>query len=273
MPVKKYLGQNFLQNKRKLKRIAAALDASVPLVIEIGPGHGDLTQVLLDAGFMVYAIEKDPDMVCFLQKKFSEEISHKKLTVVEGDALKEFFHFSLYGAHSTGAQIFVSKKCPYLVVGNIPYYITGQLFRVLEGLVHKPKQTVLLVQKEVADRACAREGAMNLLAASLGWWAHVRLVTRVPRAMFNPPPKVDGAAIELRTKSEKQTSNVSRDAYFTCVRALFKQPRKTIMKNLVDAGIERGRVERELQSLGLPLVARPHQLSIDHIQKISAELF
>lgn len=262
MGAKKYLGQNFLQNKRKLERIVGALDATIPMVVEIGPGHGDLTRFLLGAGFVVYAIEKDPDMMYFLQKKFADEIASRKLKLIEGDALEKISNF----------QFLISNKNKdaYLVVGNIPYYITGKLFRALEELPHKPRQAILLVQREVADRVCAKAGSMNLLAASAGWWADARVITGVPRSMFNPPPKVDSAVIELKTRIiNHETRNVERETYFKCVHVLFKQPRKTIVKNLTDAGITREHAQHKVMLLGLVPTARPQDVSIKQIALIS----
>jgi 16S rRNA (adenine1518-N6/adenine1519-N6)-dimethyltransferase len=267
MKAKKYLGQHFLQNKKKLERIVGVLDVSTRIVIEIGPGRGDLTRALLRAGFFVYAIEKDADLVLFLKQNFADEIMNEKLKVIEGDALAEISNYKLQ----------MTNREEYSVVGNIPYYITGQLFRVLEELPHKPKQTVLLVQKEVATRACARAGETNILSASIGWWADAKIITTVPRTMFNPPPKVDSAVVSLETRTiepethiiKHRTWNMKHEAYFKCIHMLFKQPRKTIVKNLVDGGITRDNAQSIVQSLDLPLTARPHDLSIDQIKNIS----
>ena len=260
MPAKKQFGQNFLQNKKKLLKIVAALDMSLSVVIEIGPGHGELTQHLLQAGFSVICIEKDRDLIAPLESKFSQEISSHKLRVVCGDALTELSGF---------ITEHVSPRQSYAVVGNIPYYITGHLLRIIEGLSWHPQQTIFLVQEEVARRVCSQKGSMNILAASVGIWADAQLITLVPRTMFSPQPRVDSAVI-LLTTHVRGHSPAQRDRYFRCVHALFKQPRRTIVKNLVDAGVARSVIEETLTKISLPFTARPQNVSIEDILVCSA---
>ncbi len=265
MPSKKHLGQHFLQNKGKLLKIVHAINSNISQVIEIGPGRGELTQHLLAAGFRVVCIEKDVEMTPVLREKFSSEIKRGMLHIIEGDALERISSFKLS---------IINTKENYVVVGNIPYYITGHLLRIIGGLTYKPTQTIILIQKEVAVRVCAEPGEMNLLAASVGWWADARIITHVPRSMFSPPPQVDSAVVALEARNGEQiTDNTKhKTTYFTCVHAVFKQPRRTIIKNLVDAGIARERVQEELQKIDLPLTARPQDLSIEKIIILS-ELF
>ncbi len=255
MPAKKQFGQNFLQNKKKLLKIVETLDASLSVVIEIGPGHGELTQYLLQAGFSVICIEKDKDLIVPLESRFSQEISNHKFRVVCGDALTEL---------SGVVAKYVLPQQSYAIVGNIPYYITGHLLRIIEGLSWCPKQTIFLVQEEVARRACSKKGSMNILAASVGVWADAQLVTLVPRSMFSPQPKVDSAVI-LLTAHTQNLSSIQREQYFRCVHALFKQPRRTIVKNFVDAGMVRPVVEKILSQISLPLTARPQDVSVQDI--------
>ncbi len=262
MPSKKHLGQHFLQNKGKLLKIVHAINPNISQVIEIGPGRGELTQHLLAAGFRVVCIEKDVEMTLVLREKFSSEIKRGMLHIIEGDALEKISNFKLS---------IINTKENYVVVGNIPYYITGHLLRIIGDLTHKPTQTIILIQKEVAVRVCAEPDEMNLLAASVGWWADARIITHVPRSMFSPPPQVDSAVLELTTKT---TSGVvsEKNKYFKCVHAVFKQPRRTIVKNLVDTGVKRTLAENALIEIELTLSTRPQELSVEKIIQLS-ELF
>ena len=86
------------------------------------------------------------------------------------------------------------------IVGNIPYYITGKLLRIISELEHKPERTVLLIQKEVALRICATPPDMNRLAASVQFWADAEIIAHVPRNDFSPAPEVDSAVVVLNAK-------------------------------------------------------------------------
>jgi 16S rRNA (adenine1518-N6/adenine1519-N6)-dimethyltransferase len=202
-------------------------------------------------------------MVGVLNEKFLDEVERGKLKIIEGEALGEM----------TNDKFQITNKIhreDYAIVGNIPYYITGHLLRVIGEMRYKPKQTVLLIQEEVAQRVCARKGNMNLLSASVGGWADARVVTRVPRGMFSPPPKVDSAVIVLDTHNiEHRAWNVKQDIYFECVHAIFKQPRRTVIKNLVDAGVARETAEKVLREIKLLSTARPQDVSIEDIIELS----
>lgn len=267
MGAKKQLGQNFLQNKKKLLKMVDVLDSALDGVVEIGPGHGELTHYILEKDFSVICIEKDRDMVFVLQKKFERNITNRKLKIIEGDALGEISNNKFQIING------ITDK-NYAIVGNIPYYITGHLLRIIGELEHKPKQVILLIQEEVAYRLCAQKGDMNLLAASVGWWAQTRIITRVPRNMFSPQPKVDSAVILLTLNdvcrfAKRDSVKREKELYFCCVRALFKQPRRTAIKNLSDAGIARDKIEEKLLALSMNSLVRPQDFSIDDIIAVS----
>ena len=149
MFAKKSLGQNFLKSKAalhamveaaKINNLNEAEDRS--LILEIGPGKGTLTEALLEQNAQVVAIEKDDRLIEFLQKKFKEKIARGQLKVIHGDAL--LFDPS-------------TLKNKYKIVANIPYYITGLIFRkFLSGNI-QPSKLVIMVQKEIADRIIARD--------------------------------------------------------------------------------------------------------------------
>jgi len=219
-----YLGQHFLKNKVKLREIVEALELKDgDVVIEIGPGHGELTneivlklQSLKVENFKIIAIEKDREFASNLKEEFG---NNKNIEIIEGDILK----------------IFPEVTTNYKIVGNIPYYITGYLFRILGELEHKPELIVLLIQKEVAERVCAKKGDMNLLAASVQFWAEPKIIDYVSRNDFEPAPKVDSAIIKLLPVTSQLLSRLkcNKEKYYKFIKILFKQPRKTILNNLL----------------------------------------
>ena len=184
---KKSLGQNFLLNKEKIKEIVGALDVkSGDTVVEIGPGHGEITRELRirNKELRIIAIEKDEN----LARNLEDGIGDEKTKIIEGDVLKmlpSIIHNSLF------------KIQDYKLVGNIPYYITGFLLRTISELKNKPSITVLTVQKEVAKRIC---GEMSLLSASVRYWAEPEIIGIIPKSDFSPQPKVDSAIIRLKTR-------------------------------------------------------------------------
>src|SRR3989339_713787 len=172
------LGQHFLINEEKLKKVADALEINEgDVVLEVGPGHGELTQYLLEAGARVTALERDKALIDPLNKKFASQVipptplvipakagiqSVPAFEVIEGNAL-ELLPMVVEELKQAGRS--------YMIAGNIPYYITGYLLRVIEGLDHKPTRVVMTIQKEVAERICATVPHMNLLAASVRSWS------------------------------------------------------------------------------------------------------
>lgn len=267
MPQK--LGQHFLQNESVLKNITQALELKDgDVVVEIGPGHGELTGHLISGGASVIAIERDLKLVDFLEKKF--QITNSKLQInskiqfsknpifIEGDALKilPILHTS-YKLQDTS----------YKLVGNIPYYITGHLLRIVGELKHKPSKTVLLIQKEVAQRVCAKAPDSSLLSLSVQFWADCKIVEYVPKNDFLPPPKVDSAVIELITK--KDVNEEISDRYYSFLKKAFKQPRKTLINNLVFSGADRDKTSEIIAGFSFNDKTRPQELSSKDAQALS----
>lgn len=243
-------------NTEKLKTVADALAIRKgDVVIEVGPGHGELTQYLLEAGARVTALERDKPLIDPLNKKFAKE----DFEVIEGNAL-ELLPMVVEELEQTGQS--------YMIAGNIPYYITGYLLRVIEELSHKPTRVVMTIQKEVAERICANSPQMNLLAASVQYWAEAMIVDIVPKKDFNPPPKVDSATIRLDVHPTKGESA----QYYAFIKKLFAQPRKTIVNNLAGKEGDKGGVEEVLRKMGMDERRRPHDLSLREIQELMQTL-
>ena len=262
------LGQHFLINKRKIRGIVEALELKDgDTVVEIGPGHGELTKELRTQNLKcrIIAIEKDKGLAKSLTEKFSKD---ENIEIVEGDALK---------ALSRLIQNPEFRIKNYKIVGNIPYYITGYLFRILSELGNKPSLIILMIQKEVAERICALRQArgkpnMNLLAASVQFWAEPKIIGSVSKKNFRPMPKVDSAIIKLKPLI---TASGSSDKYYKFIKILFKQPRKTILNNLASGAkggkhqALKGEIIKKLKEVGISPQSRPQNLNIKQIAELS----
>lgn len=274
----KKLGQHFLTNKIKLQEIVEALDLKAgDTVIEIGPGHGELTEEfrIQNLGFRIIAIEKDKELIRHLEKKFVQD---KNIEIIEGDALKilpKLIDSILRTSDVPSIEnnnFRTSDVQKLKIVGNIPFYITGYLLRILGELENKPSLIVLTVQKEVAERICVKPPRMNLLAASVQFWAEPEIADYIPKTDFNPQPKVDSAIIKLRIRNYELGI---MDNYYRLIKTLFKQPRKTILNNLASSDKNQKTKEeivKILEELKINPGDRPQDLNIEQIKKIAGQL-
>ncbi len=249
----KLLGQNFLKNPAVIQKIIKAIDpAEGETVVEVGPGRGALTVPLAEvcekAGATLIAVEKDA--------RLAETLNVPGAEIFVGDVLDEL------------PALAAKKK--YKLVGNLPYYLTGQLLRMISEAENPPVRCVFMVQKEVAERLVANPPDMNRLAASVQYWALPHLLTSVPRKDFFPIPRVDSAVVVLEEREKPQS--IAPEQYFQTVRYLFAQPRKTILNNLAAAGMGEGiksSIIKELENLFVKPEGRPQDLSIPQIIQIA----
>lgn len=242
----KQLGQYFLKNKTAIRKIITALDLEAgETVIEVGPGYGELTLELAKQPAQIIAIEKDWG----LAQELESRIKNQELKVIGGDALKIL--------PSLTSNL---KSNPYKLVGNIPYYITGRLLRLLSELDNKPILTVFTLQKEVAERIVAQPPKMNRLAAIVQFWAAPKILFHISPKAFSPRPKVYSSVIKFKMRREEL--KVKEGDYYRAVRILFQQPRKTITNNLKPKTLN-------FKLLGLTGRERPQNLDIDTLIKIS----
>jgi 16S rRNA (adenine1518-N6/adenine1519-N6)-dimethyltransferase len=231
MPVpKKSLGQNFLQHPQIAERMvrAANLEPGTP-VLEIGPGTGMLTRVLLEAGHPVVAVETDAALAEELAATgpTAYAIANGDLTLIHGDI-----------------RAFDAETLPatYALVANIPYYITGEIIRMFLTAKHKPGTMVLLVQKEVAERI-ARSGNTggngqkrtkeSLLSLSVKAYGTPEYCFTVPKGAFFPVPNVDSAVLAVRNIRPNTFENIEKEGlFFEILRAGFAHKRKLLIRNL-----------------------------------------
>ncbi len=224
----KRLGQNFLIDKSVLKKILESANLrSRDTVLEIGPGIGTLTQEIAKRVRKVIAIEKDKKMVEILKETLKD---FKNVEIIQGDILK------------INPKRYILNVKPYKIVANLPYYIVSPVIRkFLELPEARPLEMVLMVQKEVAQRICARPPKMSILAVSVQFYAKPEIVSFVSKKSFWPQPKVDSAIIKISETGEGQSllrpsTTLQRaglcNLFFRIVKAGFSQPRKQIANNL-----------------------------------------
>lgn len=225
---KKNLGQNFLKSQEALRMMCTAGEVNdKDTILEIGPGKGALTEKLLEKASLVIAIEKDHDLIEILKEKFSTELKNKKLEIIEGDCLE--FDPSVY---------FKNKQ--YKLIANIPYNITGAIFKKFLSCDNQPERMILLVQKEVAERVVARDGKESILSLSVKAYGTPKYMMKVHKRFFSPEPKVDSAIIAITSISKdnfKTTSQIgvkplSEENFFNTIKAGFAHKRKVLRKNL-----------------------------------------
>ena len=266
-------GQHFLNDTKTLAAVADAVNIEEhDVVIEIGPGHGELTSFLVErllrfSHTHIFLLERDTALIPKLQTVFASLIAEQRLSIVVGDALYEL------------PRLIEDKNLKggtYKLVGNIPYYISGALFRVIEELSAKPSVTVLTIQKEVAERLASEPPHMNLLAASVQFWADTSIIAIVPKHLFTPPPEVDSAVVRLTTHTAQPTTK-EREAYYAFIKMLFKQPRKTIANNLKTIFTEKKLSESEVQKLfaaaNISANDRPQHMHINAIKQLAFLLY
>ncbi|MDN5275577.1 MAG: putative Ribosomal small subunit methyltransferase [Candidatus Saccharibacteria bacterium] len=243
---KKSLGQHWLTDRDVLKSIADLAQLSADdTVLEIGPGLGTLTSELLRQAKAVVAVELDTE----LARKLPAQFPGKDLTVINEDILT----FDL-----------TQLPAGYIVIANVPYYITAKIVRLLMTAQHKPQTTVLLVQKEVAERLAAKPGDMSILAVSAQLYADVTLGPVVPAALFTPPPKVDSQVVVLRTKSSPIIDQADEKLFFRLMKAGFSAKRKKLRSSLAGGlHIDKDKAEQLLQAASIDSDNRAEQLSID----------
>ena len=244
----KSLGQNFLQDPDALEKIALAADIQADdCVLEIGPGLGSLTRYLALSAQKVTAVELDPDLLPPLKAVLKP---YPNVTVVQGDILKLSISEII---HEAG----------YLVVANIPYNITSAIIRHLLESDPIPRRVVLTIQKEVAERICAKAGDLSLLALSVQVYGKPSIAAVIPAASFHPAPKVDSAILRIDIYEEPLVPRELLKTFFKFTRAGFSQKRKTL-RNSLSAGLHIKPAEAEalLTTAGIDFMRRAETLSI-----------
>lgn len=211
---KKSLGQHWLTDYAVLEAICDAGEIGPEdTVLEIGPGTGTLTELLVEGAKQVIAVEFDAALATELPAR----VPAANLKVIQNDILR--FDFG-------------SLPADYKVIANIPYYLTSNLIRVLSETPNHPSCVVILIQKEVAERVAAKPGDMSLLSVSAQYYWEVSLGIEVPARAFTPPPKVDSQVLILERRVQALFPEVEEALFFRLVRSGFAARRKTLLNSL-----------------------------------------
>src|SRR5215216_977876 len=251
----KGLGQNFLQDPLALEEIVSAAEIQpTDTVLEIGPGLGSLTRYLAVSAKEVVAVELDSNLLPALQAVLT---SYPNVRLMQGDILK------------LSPKDLITEK-DYLVVANIPYYITSAVIRHLLESEVKPRRIVLTVQKEVAQRICATPGDMSLLALSVQVYGKPRIAARIPASAFFPAPKVDSAVLCVDIYSSALIKPELLNTFFKLIKAGFSQKRKTL-RNSLSSGLHISPTTSTdlLTRAGIDPQRRAETLSIEEWQTLS----
>jgi 16S rRNA (adenine1518-N6/adenine1519-N6)-dimethyltransferase len=248
------LGQNFLVDKQALLRVVAAAEIDPgEHVLEIGAGLGSLTRFLAELAKQVLAVEVDKHFIPVLREVLSP---YANVHIVRGNILELNLeeYFSQAGIQPMG----------YLVVANIPYYITSALLRHLLGASLRPARLVLTVQREVAERICATPGEMSLLALSVQVYGNPRITTRIPAGSFYPVPNVDSAVVRVNIEENPKIPTRLLDKFFLLAKAGFSQKRKTL-RNALAGGMHWStqQAEQFLHEAGIDAKRRAQTVSMD----------
>jgi len=213
----KSLGQNFLTDPAILDKILRIADVGAnDSVLEIGAGLGHLTAVLAQSAREVTAVEIDSRFIPVLEELLA---SFPNVRLVQGDILQ------------LDPKDLV-KTSDYLVVANIPYYITSRIIRNLLESELVPRSIVLTIQHEVAKRICAKSGKLSLLALSVHMYGEPNLEAQIPAGAFYPVPKVDSAVIKIDLHRKPLLPDQLRSKFFEIVKAGFTHNRKTLRNSL-----------------------------------------
>ncbi len=245
---KKALGQHWLQDNASLEAIVESAGVTEgDEVLEIGPGQGTLTEVLLERGANVTALEFDKDLIEPLERKFA---NCDKVAISFGDI--RTFDFTSMPKSPKG----------YKIVANIPYYLTSHLIRSISETPNPPEVAVLLIQKEVAQRICAGPGQMGILSVTAQFYFECSLGIEVPAELFTPPPKVDSQVVILDHR-KRPLFDVDATKFFSLVKAGFSNKRKTL-RNSLSGGLRLDKEETEqlLKDADIKSSARAQELSL-----------
>lgn len=240
----KGLGQHFLIDAESVDAIIEAAEiTSSDTILEVGPGLGVMTDQLAKTGAQIVAVETDRNLVELLNRRLPGNVR-----VEEADIMK----FNL-----------ATMPTDYKVVANVPYYITSPIIRLLMESKNPPIHSVLLIQKEVAERIAAKPGNMSILALSVQYYADVELVVDVPRDRFYPEPNVDSTVIKL-TRKAHPAFEADTAKLFRLIKAGFGEKRKQL-RNSLSGGLQMTTEQSAqlIEQAGLTETARAQELSLE----------
>jgi 16S rRNA (adenine1518-N6/adenine1519-N6)-dimethyltransferase len=255
---RKELGQHWLTDSRILARIArAAAIEEGDTVIEVGPGKGALTRFLTDKAAHLTLVEVDSALAAALREKYADLTN---LRVIEGDVL-DIPVTDLVSAGGGGL--------PYVVVGNLPYFIGSPIVRKFLTARIPPRSLTVTLQAEVAERMAAAPGKMSYLSVETQLLAEARVLFRVPPSAFRPPPKVHSAVLRLDLRESPEVEVDDQSRFLELVRAGFATPRKQVRNSLaVGLRASPADVDKVLMAASIDSSLRPGALTLDDWRSI-----
>lgn len=254
---KKKFGQNFLTDQkevlRKIMEVSAVNENDT--VLEIGPGEGALTALLLDTAKKVVTVEIDRDLEKILRKKFD---GNPKYTLVMNDVLE------------TDLKEYVGVETK--VVANIPYYITSPIINKLIENRDVIDEIYIMVQKEVAERSCAKKGKeRSVLTLAVEYFGEAEYLFTIPKEAFTPIPKVDSAFMSIKLyKDDKYKNLVEEDLFFKYVKAAFANKRKNLLNNFTALGMSKDELRVVLAEADIKETERAENLTIENFINLIA---
>ncbi|WP_300328697.1 16S rRNA (adenine(1518)-N(6)/adenine(1519)-N(6))-dimethyltransferase RsmA [Fusobacterium sp.] len=253
---KKKYGQNFLNDQTNvLEKIMEVSGVSEnDEILEIGPGEGALTELLLEKAKKVNCVEIDTDLEKILRKKFDK---NPKFNLNMGDILEADLE-KIIGENTK-------------VVANIPYYITSPIINKLIEHRDKINEVYLMVQKEVGERVCASSGKeRSVLTLAIEYFGEASYLFTIPKEFFTPVPKIDSGFIAIKFYKDKRYENQINEAlFFKYVKAAFSNKRKNIVNNLSTLGIGKDKIQNVLENIGISFNERAENLTIEQFIELA----
>ena len=255
----KSLGQNFLIDKNFVDKIVDGADIADKNVIEVGPGIGTISYEMAKTCKKLVLIELDSSLIPILEENMSD---FRNVTIINQDILKTDLR-EIQDKYFDGE--------PFEFVSNLPYYITTPIIEKIFEEELDCKSMTIMVQKEVADRMLATEKDKDYssLSVFVKYYSEAKLLTKVPKSVFMPQPKIDSAVLRLDLRIYDE--NVNKEKLFSLVKAGFLKRRKTIL-NSMSAVAEKDDLRKVFENLGLKPNLRAENLSLDDFINITNEL-
>jgi 16S rRNA (adenine1518-N6/adenine1519-N6)-dimethyltransferase len=257
---KKELGQNFLLSKKALEEIVQSAELSLnDIVLEIGAGTGILTEELAIKAKRVIAIEKDKRLISILRERFEK---YQNVEILSGDVRN-----IIRSGKGRKTDNFPVPR-PYKVVANLPYYLSSYIIRRFLEIENKPKIMILMLQKELAERICAKAGKMSLISAMVNFYGKPELGSIIKKDNFYPQPKVDSRILTIR--NIKEPCGIDIKIFFRILKIGFSSKRKMLIGNLKNGlGIPKEQIKKMFDDLGINKKARAQELTLKNWKELT----
>lgn len=252
---KKKLGQNFLVDKNIQRKILAACDLKPKdIILEIGSGRGELTQLIAPKVKKVYALEIDPDLCGLLKERLKE---YKNVIIINQDILR--FNFKKYFNNRVK------------VLGNIPYYISTPIIEHLFKFRQKIETAFITVQKEFAARITALPGSKDYgsLSCFVQYYANPKRIFIIKKNSFFPAPKVDSAFLKIETRHKTCLKSDKEEFLFRIIRQAFNKRRKTLRNSLRET-VSKPKLGKFFAKYSINPNIRPEDLALSDFKNLAS---